>query len=377
MKSILQTRWLHWKKQAAGLLFWLLLPIVGSILIHTLFQGFQQQTKVPVGMVMEEKSPMAMKLLHDIKHSPTLQVQVMDEAEALHLLEIHKLDSVFVLHSGYEEEIRNGNRDELLTGYRSNLSIAYTPVKEMIVSLVQEETSRSKAAYTIKGIADAAGKKQQWTWDEIVDTSNRIEKEENLLLTTFSFLPAADSLKPQEKTTLDIWAIWVLLHTLVSFFLMDWIIKEKQSGVFVRFSFMRYSYRQYLLGNALLYFFLLYIFDLIVAVVFHVVLQTSFSLYTPVILFALQLMLTSAGFLLALLFKHSFTFYSVSFAVVLMMTLASGSSILPGAFGSSSAWFLRLNPLQNFLHGGINYSFPAFCLLLITGWYFSKRKSIY
>ncbi|MDY0396923.1 ABC transporter permease [Virgibacillus halophilus] len=296
MKDILFTRWMHWKKHWVGMLFWLALPIIGTILISSLLQSAEKEAKVPIGIVTEDNTPLAEVLLKEIGTERTLQVQHLQKEKALHLLEIHKLDSVFVINKGFEEQIRAGNRDQLISGYHSDLSFAYSPVKEMIISLVQQETSRSKAAYTVKRLSDSAKTRQHWTWDAIVKTSKQVQKEENLFLSTFSYLPSASGIESNDSVMLDVWAIWALWNLLITFMLSDWLIKEKENDVFLRFSFIRFSYPGYLINNAILYFVLQTCFNFAAVFIFHLVMQSNFSFTIFPSLFAFQILLSSGAF---------------------------------------------------------------------------------
>src|SRR5699024_12372512 len=91
----------------------------------------------------------------------------------------HESDSLLIIREGYENTIKSGQRNQLIQGYHSNLSIAYNPVKEMIASLIQQETGRSKAAYFIMDLSKEHSSNLSWTWDEIVETSKMVQQEEN------------------------------------------------------------------------------------------------------------------------------------------------------------------------------------------------------
>lgn len=374
MKDIFLTRWMHLKQYWVGLLFWLIFPVIAAILISFLVQSAEKETKVPIGIVAEEESSLTDMLLHEIAQESTLQVYRLQASEALHLLEIHKLDSVFVINKGFEEQIRRGDREQLITSYRSDLSFAYSPVKEMIISLVQQETSRSKAAYTVKHLTDSVGAHKQWSWDEIVDTSKQVQKEENLFLSTFSFFPAETEKKSVDHAILDIWAIWALLNLLVTFLLTDWVIKEKENNVSLRFSFMRFSYPGYLVSNAILYFILQLCFDMAAGFIFHYTLQVDFHFSTLFSLLGLQISFSSAAFLLALLFKNPYMFYSIAIAITLLAALFGGAIFPQDHLASNYPWIAYVNPLYDFLHGSINYQIPAIGILLIGSWYLYQRK---
>src|SRR5690625_1113544 len=207
MIDILKTRLIYIKKQWLSLLFWLLLPIVATVMIIHVTNAIQSDTKVPVGIVLEEETDLAEEFLHSVKQSPLIRVYETTEKDALHRLKQHELDSVFIIHNGYEKQIRKGKRDRLITSYQSDLSFAYSPVKEMAVSYVQQETGRSKAAHIIQELGEQYHSNKQWSWEEITNKSKSIQKKENLLYTSFSFSNTSQT-KKDEKLTL--WNTWGL-----------------------------------------------------------------------------------------------------------------------------------------------------------------------
>src|SRR5699024_4354966 len=135
---------------------------------------------------------------------------------------------------------------------------AYNPVKEMIASLVQQETGRSKAAYFIMDLSKEHSSNLSWTWDEIVETSKMVQQEENLLHSTFTY--ASNSIE-RETSTFNVWGIWALLSILSTMLLFDWIIKERSKNIKIRFPFMKISFQNYLLGNLLIYTVILFLMD--------------------------------------------------------------------------------------------------------------------
>mgnify|MGYP006922149493 FL=1 len=56
MKAILSTRLLRWKYQKISLLFWLLFPLLCTLLLMPLINKVTDDTKVPIGLVVEEES---------------------------------------------------------------------------------------------------------------------------------------------------------------------------------------------------------------------------------------------------------------------------------------------------------------------------------
>src|SRR5699024_8774479 len=138
-------------------------------------------SEIPVGVVMEDQSEEANELLKAMESAKFIHVSELNKPEARHQLKKHQLDSVFVIHDNYAQGIRQNRRNKLLTGYRSDLSFAYTPVKEMILSYIQQETGRSKAVQTVQKLTDHYGMSNRYSREEITEKAAEIQTTEDLL----------------------------------------------------------------------------------------------------------------------------------------------------------------------------------------------------
>lgn len=374
MISTLQTRLIHWKKQWLSLLFWLLLPIIATILVIHFTNIIQEDSKVPVGIVMEEETPLANALYESLEMTTLIRVYNLTEKEALHQLEKHELDSVFVVQSGYEDKIRKGSRNRLITSYRSDLSFAYSPVKEMIVSYVQQDTGRAKAAYTINQISDTFNINQQWTWEEIVAKSKEIEADENLLHSTFSFADKVQSQNDNVIVVWETWGLWALFSLLASLLLFDWVIKENRLSLLPRFAFNRISFKSYLLQNVGIYTILMILFDFAALITFNLLLDESISIQLMASILSYRMILNTGAFLLALCFNQIYSYYSISFILTLLLAITSGAVIPIDGIINKIPILKLLNPLQAFLQNGIGYIWLILFSGLIIIWYARKEN---
>ncbi|GAB3064960.1 ABC transporter permease [Virgibacillus ainsalahensis] len=375
MINILQTRLIHWKKQWVTLLFWLLFPILASLTVIYLTETIQEDSRVPIGMVMEENSPLADDLLESMKQTPLLQVHELSEEEALLQLERHDLDSVFIIQEGYEEQIRNGSRSKLVTSYQSDLSFAYTPVREMIISYVQQDTGRSKAAHTIKDLSENVNIEQQWTWNEIVATSKQIEANENLLHTTFSFADTPDITVNADITVWNTWGLWAIFSLLSTLLLFDWVIKDKKSALKPRFAFIRVSFKNFLMQNVLWYTILLFLFDFIALLIFHFLLAEPVNMALIGAVLSFRLTINLAALLLGLTMKKTYSFYGISFAGALITAITSGAILPVDGLTDRMPWLKYINPLEPLLLGKILNPWFFVFLLIIAIWYLRKEKA--
>ncbi|WP_170138764.1 ABC transporter permease [Oceanobacillus chungangensis] len=373
MMAILHTRLIHWKKQMLSILFWLLFPILATLAIVYGTNLIQQDSKIPVGIVAGDDSEIANTLYDSIKATPLIRVIDVTEAEARRLVESHELDSAFVIGDGYEQDVENGRRNRLITSYRSNLSFAYAPVSQMIISLVQQDTSRSKAAHTVIKLSNNST--EQWTWNEIVAKTIEIQREEDLLRTTFSFANTAGADNENHVSLWNTWALWALFSILSTLLLFDWLIKEKRAEILPRFAFIRFSYQDYLFVNVCLYTMLFFIFDLLAVIVFYTYLSEPISLSLIGAILAFRLLIIMGAFIFTLLFRNLYLYYSTAFLLALIIAVISGAIIPIDGITNRFGWVALLNPIQPFLH--VDYISPwhIVCIIIIAIWYVKGGKS--
>lgn len=374
MKDILQTRLIHWKKQWLHLLFWLIFPIITTIMIITATNAIQDETKVPVGIVLGENTPLAENLFESIKENPLIRVYELTEPEAIDQLNKHELDSVFVIKKGYEDKINRGSRDRLIIGYQSDLSFAYMPVKETILSYVQQDAARLKAIFVINQLSQQFAEQQLWTSAEILDKSKQIQVDQQLLHTSFSFFNKNTEDNGNEFTLFNTWNIWALFSLLATFLLFDWSIKERRPHIKPRFTFMKMSFKSYLVKNLLLYVGLLFFFDIIAIFSFNYFLDEPITLSLFGVIFSYRLLISLGAFLLALLINNLFLFYGSAFLITLIIAVGSGALIPIDGLLKRFPWLEWSNPLDAFLAMEyINFWLFGF-IILIIGWYVRKEK---
>ncbi|HLQ72176.1 MAG TPA: ABC transporter permease [Bacillota bacterium] len=374
MIPVLQTRLLHLKKKWLSFLFWMVFPIVLTCIMIQGTNSIQQETKIPVGMVVEDDSDIAVSLIDSLDSSPLIRVKELNQQDALRQLEKHELDSVFIIPDGYKEQIRKGSRNRLVTGYASDLSMAYSPVKELLLSYVQQDTARSKAAYTIKQISESYNGGHNWTWDEIVEKSIAIQNGENLIHTAFSFFNATSPTNEANFQLWNTWGLWSIFALLATLLLFDWIIKETRSNVTHRFHFMRISLERYHVISLLFYVGLFIIIDAATMVIFHYFFreEISFSFLYSLIMY--RSTISIGVFLLANMFKNVYVYYSLSFIITLVGAIISGAILPIEGITSLITWLQYIDPIQAFLMGEISYI--SLFLFLIWGmvWFAWKEK---
>ncbi|GGJ84521.1 hypothetical protein GCM10007063_03820 [Lentibacillus kapialis] len=369
MKELFATRLMHWRKQWSSLVFWLLFPLIATVSITMTIDTLQKDAKVPVGVVLKEHTGAAEELVEAIKSTPYVRAQLLSEDKALQDLERHSLDSVFVIHENFQQKIKQDNRTNLITGYHSDMSFAYIPVREMIISHVQQKTGRAKAALTVKQLEKQYNSQESWTFEEITARSRKIQEEESLLDTTLKFKGHPEPIDDNQRL-FSVWGLWGIFSLLSTLLVFDWVIKEKQSNAIVRLAFSRWSLKSYWLQNLALYIVLLFAIDLVTAGSLYFIFGEGMQ---PFNLLIYQLLISMAAFLIACLFNTLFYYYTVSFALALIIGISSGE-LIPSVMAGDWQWFKFINPLAPLLSGDYISLWAAAVVLSFVWWIFRKEQ---
>ncbi|SHG34462.1 ABC transporter permease [Ornithinibacillus halophilus] len=369
MKAIFVTRMFFWKKQWPNLLFWFAFPFVACLSIIHLTDRIQEDVQVPVGFVLEEETLKTDELLQKLEQSDLITPTLLTEEEAIHQLQIHELDSVFIIHEGYEEQIRKGNRNNLVTGIKSNMSFAYSSVKEMVISMVQEETVRSKAAYTVMGLNEQYSGSDSWSYDEIIDETYEVQQQENLITSNLLFNDSVEATEKPSFIEWNTWGLWAIFGLLSTLLLMDWIIKEKNSNTFIRFSFIKIPWHRYLLYTLILYFLAFSLTDLLAIFI----LDETFSVRILMVLLSFRLTALIMSFFLALLFNNRLVYYGVAFAITLFISVISGVIIPIDGLISNLHWLEGINPINAIQNNEVTISWLFITILGLLLWLIRKE----
>lgn len=374
MKAVLQTRLMLWKNQWGSLLFWLVFPPLLTWWMVVQATSIQEETKVPIGIVVEEETLLAEELVASLEETPHIRPIILEEREALHQLQKHELDSIFVIRNRYEENIQKGSRNQLIKSYQSDLSFAYTPLRETVISHVQQDYGRSKAAYVVQRIGEEYGVTNVWTWEELIERSKEIEQEQKLLEVDFSFAQTSVKEATDNQGIFKPWNLWALFSMLATFMIFDWLIKENRPTLVPRFAFGKLRYRDYVLCNVLLYTTLLYLFDLFTIGIFILFLGESFSGSIVLAVLGYRLLLNSCTFLFSQLFRSVYVYYTSAFAIVLLVAIMSGALIPIEGITSRWGWTQTVNPLATFLSEGFLHTWLVLGVLGIIVWYVRKGE---
>lgn len=374
MIQVWKTRLMQLKKRWLTIAFWTLFSFLLTWIVLETTEVIQDESKIPVGIVLKEDTEMAHQLKENLQSSTFVDVLDITEAEAKRMVATHEIDSAFIIEEGYEKAILNGERNRLISSYTTNFSFGYVPIREMIGSFVQEDSGKAKAAQTILQLGEYLNANNLPTTSEIIQKIQEVEISENLVYTSFQFQGEDDRDDNTQNYLIDPWQIWGIFTLLSTLLIFDWVIRDRDTTMQSRFVFIRYSFKQYMLSNMIFYIFFLYIIDLLTAIGFHNLFQEQWQWKLPFVLLSFRILITIISFLIALCFQRYLIYYSFAFSFVLIVFLISGIIIPIEGLTQIVSWIETLNPMYAFSEGKLWH--PLFILVAVTlvFWYMKGEK---
>ena len=364
------------KKEWKSIVGWLLLPIIMTILVMKSVGMWQDETKVPIALVVEEETQLANQLVDELVGTELLRIHFMELPEALHKLEQHELDSVFLIKEGYEESVLSGRRNQVIEAYSSNQSFAYQAVVETVTSLAQQDVARSKAAFVIKRLMNEYGSVDNWDYNEIIEKSRERQQKEALLQTTFTYYDADSRVTDSRVPILQVFGVWALFAMITTFFLFDWVLKENRPSLRSRWLFTSVSFRRYALGMLLLYTSMLFLVDVLTVVVFSSLFSVMMSSKLLISLFFFRLTINLLAFLLASVYRQLFIYYVSGIALTLLFITLGGAIIPLDGLVRKLPWIEVLSPVQSLLTESIPLGWLIMLSVGLTLWILKGGKTI-
>lgn len=359
MKRAIYIRALHLKYEWKSAVFWLLFPFVGTLFLYQIALSFIEESKVPIAIVVEEQSLSALEITEHLQQVDYLNVQQLSKTEALRLLEQHELDSVFVIRRKYEENIKLG-RKKLIEAYASNRSYAYEAAKELMSSAVMAQALRVKTARDIEALL--LDYDMQYLFDEqVIEGKVRTRQAEaDLIQIPFSLFNVQKE-TGDKVPYVSKWAIWSSLTVLATFFLFDWLVKERNAPIRQRWLLSAQTYRSYAFTQFFIYYVVFLCADLLAFLFF----SQGVSFWSFVVLCICRFVLNGYAFIVASLCKNPPTYYILSILVTLLLALTNGGIVPIRDSGYVHQLLAQLHPLYALVKLELPIAALLFCSVLI------------
>ena len=307
--------WLKYEWKSTS--FWLLFPLLASFVAMQLLNLATDSAKVPVGIVIEKQSPLTEEIIQQLSSQQAIEVVELRENQALNMLEQHKLDSVFIFKRDYDEGIANEKR-RIIEAYSSNRSYAYFSTVELIQSLVQQQATRGKLVNEAKQLLTDYNRLDLFDEKQLLEESKNRQFEKDLIEIDYHIYNGT-TMRNDVVPFITIWSFWTMFSMLTTFFLFDWVVKERQQTVQIRWQFMRETFSNYALKQLFLYLVVLFMTDLLFM---WVVGPMSLQLISSI--FVYRIIMTSMIFFVAHLFNVTYFYYVTGLFITIVLAVLSG-----------------------------------------------------
>ena len=360
MMDMIYARWLLIKRQLPKILLWLILPLLFTLAVTSVFNSTSEDFRVPSAVVVHENSTEADLFIEGLNSSEFMDVEVFDgenSGAALRELEQYNLDSVFILPEDFEEKIRGGQRRNLIETYYTDRSIYYEPAKELAASLVQERMGEYTTVDYVLELQNDFLTETPVNKEDIAAERKRIETDTNLVEQVFYFLGEPDN--GEETPGLNPWIVWAYITFIVTIFTFDFVTRETVSSARIRFNFMKHSYTKFMLLTFVIMTTVMLIVDGITYVVIKETLEADISLLS---LFMYRIIINGTAFLLASFVKSPVKLYQA--AVALTIALLALQLVMPVIVSLTGLSLISsLHPVLMFLENELNI--PWFILIAV------------
>lgn len=369
MMNRLPAQFFRMKKEWKGMVIWLFMPIILTVLMMKSVGVWQATTKIPIALVVEEETALANQLVNELRETELLQLHFMTLREALHKLEQHELDSVFVIRKGYEDKILNNRRNQIIDAYSSNQSFAYRAIVETVTSFVQQDASRTKAAFVIRDLFNDYGEISDWDYDEIIEKSRVRQERKALLQTHFTYDAKIVKEADESIPLLQVFGVWSLFSMIATFFLFDWVIKDNRPSVRMRWYYTTFTFRKFALSLLVIYTGGLFIVDLLTATIFSIVFDVEITQALLGALLAFRFTMNILAFLLACVFRQLFMYYIIACVISLSAVILGGALIPVDGLVKRWPWVELLSPVHSFLEMTISIEWLGILSLGLVIWF--------
>jgi hypothetical protein len=125
----------RWKANARKPYVWVFVVIaVLTALIPAFSSRFASQTKLPIGLVNEDRGPASLDLENYMGQYDRLMVFELDRETALRYLAMGRLEAVYILEDGFSDRLQAGEYEGIVTMYTAPASSAAVLLSETVIN---------------------------------------------------------------------------------------------------------------------------------------------------------------------------------------------------------------------------------------------------
>ncbi|WP_243355928.1 ABC transporter permease [Bacillus litorisediminis] len=287
-------------KKPVKLLITLFIPFMCTWIIFSLLEETQENAAIPIVIVDEDQSETSALIIERIKELEEIEVSQLKHEEAERLLLQGKIDSIFVFTKGFEEKLKEEDRDQTILVKRTSNAIAYGIVQELLASEVTRISSNMKAANTVVQYYRSLQPELETdkVWEEAYLHSDQYWDPEPLMGIEYEMYDVkAQTIETADTGfTADFWQIWSFMTLLMVLTSFQWYIRVTDEALASRMKTTLGGTQVYVLGVGGAYLLLQVVQGVISVFLYNVFFETDwrqmgYVIWLTVIAFALGLLL--------------------------------------------------------------------------------------
>ncbi|MFZ5824033.1 MAG: ABC transporter permease, partial [Bacillota bacterium] len=233
------------------LLLMLLAPAMVLLAISAV--ASPRQAAIPVAVVDQDRTEYSRLLVQRLQGRSILRVTLLDEAEAVRLVQTRRLEAALVIEPGLQEAILAGQSEGRIRVVKSPASMVAEMAAEYLASEVVRLQANTLAAGRVVAAYEARGLGRDGLWQEAWTYADSFWEPEPLMRIDYQEMqagrPVSDQASPAVPLTLyGLVASLVLFNTLLT---AGSLIDERRSGVLLRLRTTHVGPGRYLGGTAL------------------------------------------------------------------------------------------------------------------------------
>lgn len=219
--------------------------LIFILIFHILSESAEEYSAIPVGLVDYDKTTESFNLVKGLSQSPSLRI-IEDEEKLLHkLLLDEKINALFIIEEGYEENIKKGNPNKLIKVYyisdnKSALILSDIIAGEMIYPISLYKTMDYYKHIPYNGIKH--GLEEYKAYIENLKGSDDFDFAFNISFenpegTFIKESPISNALLYNQL----IFGILGILFALIAMFFISFVVRERELGVESRLSITSFN----------------------------------------------------------------------------------------------------------------------------------------
>lgn len=331
----------------------LVIPFVLTWSLTQFFEKTQEGLAIPIAIVDQDKSDTSQLVIERLKGLEEVQVFKMESDEAERKLLQGKVDSIFIITEGFEEQLEQEKREETILVKKSSSSFAYGIVQELLSSEVTRISSNMKAANSVIDYYRSLkfDFNAEEVWNKAYAHSDSYWDPEPLMGIDYELHNVSgESVKVEETPyTSNFWSIWAFIVLLMSFISFQWVLRMKDQGLLARMNTTLGGPRAYVFGVGGAHLLLQIVQAAVTVILYFIFVKPEWQIAGAVVW--LVLIAYFIGLLLASASKNKGAYYVTAFFLASLFALIGESFFPISDLYEPLEKIKMLSPVTSFMEG--------------------------